>query len=71
MEQGGGRLDDDVRSRRKGLGLDRAELAQRAAVDLRVLQLLELGLSEDTESLARVVAILDAEELKAALDPDA
>ncbi|MBA2322247.1 MAG: helix-turn-helix transcriptional regulator [Deltaproteobacteria bacterium] len=51
---------DDVREKRKILGWSRAELAVRAHVDPRTLQLLELGESEDTEARERVLAVLDA-----------
>lgn len=54
---------DDLKERRKALGWTRAELAQRAAVDPRTLQLLELGQSLDTEARERVEAVLAAAEL--------
>jgi transcriptional regulator with XRE-family HTH domain len=50
---------DDLREKRKVLGWSRAELAVRAQVDPRTLQLLELGQSEDTEARERVEAVLD------------
>ena len=52
----------DIKARRTALGWTRAELAKRAWVDPRTMQLIELGLSEDTESRQRVEAALDAEE---------
>lgn len=55
---------DDLKERRKALGWTRAELAQRANVDPRTLQLLELGQSLDDESRERVEAALAAEELR-------
>jgi transcriptional regulator with XRE-family HTH domain len=58
----------DLKTRRTALGWSRKELAQRANVDPRTLQLLELALSEDDESLARCVAALEAAEAPAADD---
>ncbi len=55
---------DDLKERRKALGWARAELARRADVDPRTLQLLELGESLDDEARARVEAVLAAEELR-------
>lgn len=57
---------DDLKERRKALGWSRLELAQRAGVDPRTLQLLELGESLDEESKARAEAALDAEERRTA-----
>jgi transcriptional regulator with XRE-family HTH domain len=51
---------DDLREKRKVLGWSRAELAVKAQVDPRTLQLLELGESEDTEAHDRLHAFLDA-----------
>lgn len=51
---------EDLREKRKVLGWSRKELAVRAEVDPRTLQLLELGESLDTEASARVHAVLDA-----------
>ncbi len=55
---------DDLKERRKALGWTRAELARRADVDPRTMQLLELGESLDDEARARVEAVLAAEELR-------
>lgn len=52
----------DLKQRRKDLGLSRADLARQARVDKRVLQLIELDLSEDEESISRVTRALDALE---------
>jgi len=52
----------DIKERRKALGWTRAELAKRAFVDARTLQLLELGLSSDEESRQRVEAALTEAE---------
>ncbi len=52
----------DIKSRRTALGWSRAELARRAYVDPRTLQLIELDLSEDDESRKRVTDALDAGE---------
>ena len=51
---------DDLRAKRKELGWSRKELAAKAAVDPRTLQLLELDQSLDTEARDRVAAVLDA-----------
>lgn len=48
----------DIRAARTQLGWSRADLAARAQVDKRVLQLLELGLSHDDEARARCVEAL-------------
>lgn len=48
----------DIRSRRTALGLSRKELAAQAHVDAAMLQLIELGLSSDDESKAKVEAKL-------------
>jgi predicted transcriptional regulator len=52
----------DIKARRTKLGLARKDLAMKALVDPSVLQLLELGLSEDTESRDKVEAWLTSEE---------
>jgi len=52
----------DLRERRTALGWSRQDLAIRAHVDKAMLQLLELGQSEDHESRERCErAILEAE----------
>ncbi len=52
----------DLRERRTALGWSRHDLGMRAQVDKSVLQLLEMGLSEDAESRERCEkAILEAE----------
>ena len=50
----------DIKSRRAALGWSRKELAEKAFVDPRTLQLLELGQSADDESRARVEKALTA-----------
>ncbi len=52
----------DFKERRKALGLSRAELGEKALVDTRTLQLLELGQSDDEESASRVERTLSALE---------
>lgn len=52
----------DVKQRRVALGWSRAVLAERAQVDPRTLQLIELGLSEDGESEQRCRDALAAGE---------
>lgn len=53
----------DVREARMALGWSRATLADRARVDRRVVQLIELGLSEDEDSIrACEVALVAATE---------
>lgn len=52
----------DVKSRRTALGLSRKELAAKAHVDAAMLQLIELGLSNDDESKAKINTVLDALE---------
>lgn len=60
----------DIKDRRKALGWSRAELAQRAFVDVRTLQLIELDLSADDESRDRVEATLrEAEGSASTADP--
>jgi transcriptional regulator with XRE-family HTH domain len=52
----------ELRERRVLLGWSRRDLATRARVDPNVLQLLELGMSEDEESRARCDSALTAGE---------
>ena len=52
----------DVKARRTALGLSRKDLAARAHVDAAMLQLIELGLSNDDESKAKIDATLKALE---------
>jgi transcriptional regulator with XRE-family HTH domain len=52
----------DVKARRTALGLSRKELARLANVDPSMLQLIELGMSNDDESKAKVNAYLDSVE---------
>ncbi len=47
-----------IRARRKALGWSRRELAQRAAIDPRVVQLLELDQWHEGEASGRVQAVL-------------
>jgi transcriptional regulator with XRE-family HTH domain len=56
----------DIKVRRTALGWSRKELAEKAFVDPRTLQLLELGESNDDESRARIEKALAAEEAKRA-----
>lgn len=48
----------DIREARKALGWSRDDLAARATVDKRVLQLIELGMSHDTEAITRCEEVL-------------
>jgi len=59
---------DDIKTRRQALGWSRRDLAQRADTDPRVLQLLELGLSNDEEAADRVGKTLEAAERALGLD---
>ncbi len=43
-----------IRERRKALGWSRAELAERAAIDRRIVQLIELDQWTEADALARV-----------------
>lgn len=52
----------DIREARKALGWSRDDLARRAVVDKRVLQLIELGLSHDTDAITRCEEALAAAE---------
>lgn len=54
--------DDTIKSRRKALGWARADLAAKANVDPRTLQLIELGQSLDDESMERCRKALDEAE---------
>lgn len=51
-----------VKDRRKALGWSRAELAERAGIDSRLAQLLELGQWSEAEALARVEEVLTRAE---------
>ncbi len=52
----------DVKARRVALGLSRKDLAAQAHVDAAMLQLIELGLSNDDESKAKIDATLKSLE---------
>ena len=52
----------DIKDRRKAQGWSRAELAERAALDPRVIQLIELGQWTEPESLGRCDAVLGMAE---------
>ncbi len=58
----------DIRDRRKTLGWSRTDLARRSETDPRVLQLIELGLSEDDEAAERVEKALSTAEHRLGLD---
>lgn len=51
-----------IKERRKALGWNRAELADRAGIDRSSMQLIELGQWEVEESLQRVGEVLDRAE---------
>ena len=53
---------NNVKERRKALGWSRAHLGQKAYVDRRVIQLIEMEQSHDTEAMERIEAILSAAE---------
>ncbi len=50
--------DLPLKDRRKALGWSRAELARRAALDVHVVQLIELGQWSEGEAIGRVRAVL-------------
>lgn len=52
----------DTRARRQALGWDRAELARRAALDKRVVQLIEMGQWSEEDALGRVQYVLRSAE---------
>lgn len=52
----------DIKARRKAVGWSRAELAERAALDARVIQLIELDQWNEPESLGRCDAVLGMAE---------
>ena len=52
----------DIKTRRKALDLTRAELAQAAYVDKRILQLIELKQHHGEEAESRLHRALDALE---------
>lgn len=61
-----------VKERRKALGWDRAELADRAGVDKAALQLIELGQWTEEDALTRVAHVLaraEAGDRSVRLDP--
>jgi transcriptional regulator with XRE-family HTH domain len=61
-----------IKARRKALGWRRAELAQRAAIDARLVQLIELGQWTEGEAIGRVKAVLiraEGGESDVQLDP--
>lgn len=51
-----------VRERRKGLGWNRAELAGRAALDPRIIQLVELDQWSEDDALWRINEVLSRAE---------
>lgn len=51
-----------IKSRRKALGWSRAELADRAGIDRRVVQLVELDQWDDAETHARIRNVLGRAE---------
>jgi len=58
----------DIKNRRKALGWSRRDLAIRSDTDPRVMQLLELGHSNDEDAAARVERALSAAETAMGLD---
>jgi len=64
--------DPAIKDRRKALGWSRAQLAQKAALDKRVVQLVELGEWTEADALARLDYVLKSAEhgdLAVQLDP--
>ena len=62
----------DTKARRKALGWNRAELAQRAALDKHVVQLIEMGQWSEEDALGRVRYVLESAEngdLQVQLEP--
>lgn len=53
---------DDVKTRRKALGWDRGELAERAGVDKAALALIERGMWSEEDALTRVAHVLGEAE---------
>lgn len=51
-----------IKDRRTALGLQRKDLAGKAYVDPRTLQLIEMSLSADTEAIDRLERTLEALE---------
>lgn len=61
-----------IKDRRKALGWSRADLAQKAALDKRVVQLVELGEWTESDAIARLEYVLKSAEhgdLAIQLDP--
>ena len=61
-----------LKVRRKALGWARAELARRAALDGRIVQLVELGQWSEGDAIGRIRAVLlraEGGELDVQLDP--
>lgn len=52
----------DVKARRKALGWSRAELADRAGIDPRLVQLVELDQWSEEGALSRLAQVLDRAE---------
>ena len=62
----------DLKDRRKALGWSRQQLAEKAALDKRVVQLAELGQWSESDALARLDYVLKSAEhgdLDVQLDP--
>jgi len=55
-------MSDHFKSRRKALGLSRAELSEAAHVDKRIIQLIELGQHSDEEPESRLNRAMEALE---------
>ena len=61
---------DDIKTRRKALGWSRATLAEKAALDKRIIQLIELGeWTEDEETKLRARFLLEHGDADIQLDP--
>ncbi len=52
----------DVKDRRKALGWSRQQLADKAALDKRIVQLVELGQWSESDALARLDYVLKSAE---------
>ena len=67
-----------IKDRRKALGWSRADIAEKAALDKRIIQLAELGEWTEDDALARIDYVLKSAEhgdlsvqLKPVVDPSA
>ena len=52
----------ELKTRRKALGWSRRDLAERTALDKRIIQLVELGQWTESEAVGRIEYVLSAGE---------